>query len=62
MSHGLHDELHRITDIARTRRAHLSGRALLAFLIRAVDALGDVASDLRSALDPAGGADAAAET
>ena len=62
MAHGTHDELRRITDVARTRRAHLTSRGLLAVLIRAVGALSDVARDVRSALDPAGGAEAVAET
>ena len=55
-------QLRRIEDLARTRRVHLTSRALLAVLIRAADAVGEVASDVRSALDPAGGAEAAAET
>ncbi len=58
MSTRIHDELRRITDTARTRRAHLSSRALLAMLIRLSDSLRDVASDVRGALDPAGGAEA----
>lgn len=55
---GIHRELDRIVDTARTRRAHLSSRAVLALLMRTAHALSELAAQLRGVLDPAGGAEA----
>jgi hypothetical protein len=46
-----------IRQAALTRRAHLSGRALLALLIGSIRVLERAAVRLRARLDPAGGAD-----
>lgn len=47
-----------IHEVARTRRAHLSSRALLAGLIRITETLIRAATRARGALDPEGGAEA----
>src|SRR5690606_22020915 len=50
------DQAQRARDAARTRRAHLSLRALLALVVRAATDFDQRARALREHLDPSGGA------
>jgi hypothetical protein len=56
----LSEDVHTILQAARTGRAHLSGRAMLALVIRLARSIESSSGALRARLDPTGGAEAPA--